>query len=122
MSSSVPLIPRCNVDDLLLAIESTPPKSASTPVSRSGQRSQSASVGSGSLVKCSPLPPIQSNSSRTDNAAAAAADDAGRLGVRPSSAHVAGSSQTSRQQLRDEPPPESFFMTEVLTSHMSPRC
>ena len=122
VSSSVPLVPRCNVDDLLLAIEAAPSKSSSPPASSLGPRSKSASVGSGSLVKCSPLPPIQSNSSQMDAAAAAAAAAAahntstigGQPRARPSSSYVTSSSQSPLQQPRDELPAESFFMTEVL--------
>ena len=124
VSSSVPLVPRCNIDDLLLAIEAAPSKSSSPPVSSLGRRSKSACVGSGSLVKCPPLPPIQSNSSQMD--AAAAADNTSTISsrprARPSSAYVAGSSQSPLQQPRDEPPAESFFMTEVPVFYMSLTC
>ena len=131
MTGSVPLVPRCNIDDLLLAIQAPPPESATPPVSgsdppvsRSGQRSKSASVGSGPLVKCPPLPPIQSSRlhTDTDDAAAAVGGDEKKPRARPSSAHVTGSSQSSVQQPRDALPAESFFfMTEVLMFHISLR-
>jgi len=109
----MPLIPRCNIDELL-AIEAAPPTPSSLQ-SKSSRRSKSASAGS-CLIKSSPLPPIPSNSAWTD------ADDTSTSAVvsgRPSSSHVTRSSWSSPCQSTDEPPADSFFMTEVLALNAS---
>jgi len=108
------LIPRRNVNELL-AIEA-PPISNQLP----GRRSKSASSGS-CLVKSSPLPPIASSSLSTDTDSIVDNSSVSTVtSGRPSScSHVTGSSRLSAQQSSDEPPSESFFMTEVLTFNVS---
>ena len=124
ITNSVPLIPRCNVDELMLAIEAAPSRS-SPPGSKSDQlvgwRSRSASAGS-SLFKSSPLPPIPSNSSSTDvNSPDGKTSASTVLSGRPSSSHVTSSSWSSPHQPSDGAPSESFFLTEVIMLNVFPK-